>query len=318
MKLNVKKSMICTVTLNPAYDKTVVVRGLIPHQLNHIIEERFDPGGKGINVSRAIHEMGHPTRTLGIIGGDTGLFIREYLRKRNMETDFVEIDQPTRMNLTIIDLDNPPDTKLNEPGPEIDERTLLKLEKTILSALSVARLFVLAGSLPRACPADTYRRLINLIRDRGGDAILDTRDEALEEGLKALPLMIKPNADEAENLLKTPVQTPEQAGSACRKFHEMGIRIPIISLGRDGAVMACKDGIFRAVPPPIKVDSTVGAGDSLVAGMAIGLFAGMPLNQALRLGVSAGTATATTPGTSLCRKDAVEAIFNDVTVERMD
>lgn len=310
--------MICTVTLNPAYDKTVEVEDLVPHEVNVIKKVRFDPGGKGINVSRVINEMDQPTRALGIIGGDTGLYIKNYLEQRGIATGFVEIAQPTRTNLTIIDLEDPPATELNEPGPEIDEKVLLEVEKTILDALNESKFFVFAGSLPRGCPDDTYCRLIDLVRRRGAVSILDTRDSALVEGIKAMPYMIKPNRSEASHLLNRKISTIEETAEACREFYKNGIKIVVISLGREGAVMTCSDGTFKATPPPVKVDSAVGAGDSLVGGLCVGLTTGLSLPDAFRMGVAAGTATATTPGTALCKKEDVELIFNRVDVEQLD
>jgi len=309
--------MICTVTLNPAYDKTVTVKDLITHEVNVILDVRFDPGGKGINVSRVVKELGSQTKALGIIGGDTGLFLKNFLEGRGIVTDFVHVDQPTRTNLTIIDIDNPPDTKLNEPGPVIEESVLLKVEKTILDALNESKFFVFAGSLPVGCPDNTYCRMIDLVRQRGAIAIVDTRDGALRESIKSLPYMIKPNACEASALLGREVITPEEACVAAKEFYKMGIKIAVISLGGDGAVMACDDGVFLGTPPKVKVESTVGSGDSLVAGICTGIESGLPLPDAFRLGLAAGTATATTPGTSLCKKDTVELIIGRVQVKKI-
>ncbi len=310
--------MISTVTLNPAYDKAVEVQDLIPHQVNQILSSRFDPGGKGINVSRVLAEMEFPTRAMGIIGGDTGLYIKSHLEARGIATGFVEIDQPTRTNLTVTDIGDPPPTELNEPGPVIDEAIMLQVEKTILDALTESKLFVFAGSLPRGCPDDTYCRLIDLVRRRGATAILDTRDGALVEGIKARPFMIKPNHHEAGDLLGRKVESIEEVARACEDFTRQGITVAIISMGKRGAVMACPEGTFLAIPPPVQVDSAVGAGDSLVAGMCMGIALKYSFADSLRLGVAAGTATATTPGTALCKKEVVEALNNRVEIEKLN
>jgi 1-phosphofructokinase len=309
--------MICTVTLNPAYDKTVEVQDLIISEVNTILSVRFDPGGKGINVSRVLAEMGHPTQALGIIGGDTGLFIKNYLEQRGIPTRFVEIDQPTRTNLTVVDIDDPPATELNEPGPVINEKIILDVEKSILDAINDSKLFVFAGSLPRGCPHDTYCRLIDLVRRRGGTPVLDTRDEALAEGIKAKPFMIKPNQTEASHLLGRSIESIEDTASACLDFVKGGIQVAIISLGKKGAMMACEEGVFLGIPPEVKTDSAVGAGDSLVAGVCLGIEKELGMAEALRMGVAAGTATATTPGTALCKKELVEAILPRVEIKKL-
>lgn len=310
--------MICTVTLNPAYDKTVEIQDLIPHETNKILSVRFDPGGKGINVSRVIHELGRKTKALGIIGGDTGRYIRSHLEHKGIETGFVEVNQPTRTNLTIIDIGDPPATELNEPGPTVDERIILDVEKTILDTLSESKFFVFAGSLPGGCPATTYNRLIDLVRQRGAISVLDTRDEALVEGLKAKPYLVKPNKFEASDFLGREVVTVEDAARACLDFHRSGIPVAIISMGDKGAIMACREGIWKAVPPRVEEGSAVGAGDSLVAGVCIGIDEKMPMEEAFRLGVASGTATATTPGTALCEKAAVYEILPLVRLEAIE
>ncbi|MFP4498690.1 MAG: 1-phosphofructokinase family hexose kinase, partial [Vulcanimicrobiota bacterium] len=256
--------MICTVTLNPAYDKTVLVEDLIPHEVNSIKEMRFDPGGKGINVSRVIKVLGYESLALGIIGGDTGLYIKNHLEQRGIHTNFVEVAQPTRTNLTVIDIDDPPATEFNEPGPTISTKEILEIEKTILDALNTCNFFVFAGSLPVGAPDDTYCRLIELVRNRGGIAVLDTRGQALKEGVRIKPYMIKPNQSEASELLGRKIDSVEDTARACEEFYEQGIKYPIISLGKRGAVLACSEGTFLAVPPQVQVESAVGAGDSLV------------------------------------------------------
>jgi 1-phosphofructokinase family hexose kinase len=309
--------MICTITLNPAFDKNVEVQDLIPHETNDILRIRYDPGGKGVNVSRVVNELGYETLALGIIGGETGLFIKNHLEKSGIITHFVEIDQPTRTNVTITDIDDPPPTELNEPGPEINDEIIKRVEETIRQDAEKCELFVLAGSLPRGCSNDTYNRLIKVVREYKCRAVLDTRDEALREGIKAIPYMVKPNKPEAEKLLGKKVETTEDAAQACREFYRQGIKIAIISLGKEGAVMACEDGLFLATTPRIKAESTVGAGDSMIAGICVGLTTGKSYADSLRLGAAAGTATATTPGTELCKKSEVEFFLDKVKVEKI-
>ena len=310
--------MICTVTLNPAYDKTVEVIDLIPHEVNVIQKVRFDPGGKGINVSRVVHELNRKTKALGIIGGDTGRYIQGHLENKGIATGFIEVDQPTRTNLTIIDIDDPPATELNEPGPTVNERIILDVEMKILDTLPESKFFVFAGSLPRGCKPDTYCRLIDLVRKRGATSVLDTRDAALAEGIKAKPHFIKPNIFEAADLLNRTIETDEEVAKACRDFVKQGIAVAVISLGKEGAIMASGNKIWKATPPVIEVKSAVGAGDSLVAGMCIGMVEKFPIQEAFRLGVACGTATATTPGTALCEETTVKKIMPLVKIEEIE
>jgi 1-phosphofructokinase family hexose kinase len=199
----------------------------------------------------------------------------------------------------------------------LDEKIILDLEKTILDTLPLSKFFVFAGSLPRGCPPDTYCRLIDLVRKRGGTPVLDTRDEALREGLKAKPYLIKPNDREASALLGKKVSTQDEVAQACVDFTKQGITVAIISMGKDGAIMACPDGVFKAVAPQVEVGSTVGAGDSLVAGACMSIARETGFSDALRMGVACGTATATAPGTSLCKKAVVDAFYSKVEIKKI-
>jgi 1-phosphofructokinase len=303
--------------MNPAYDKTVEVKDLIPHETNPILTVRFDPGGKGINVSRVVKTLGCDTEAFGIIGGETGLSIKSYLESQNIKTNFIEIEQPTRTNLKVIDIGDPPATEFNDPGPLVDENIICDVVKKIEQNIEKCSIIVFAGSLPRGCPDDTYFRLIEMVKKKGCKSILDTRDEPLIEGVKALPFMIKPNATEASFLLKRTIETTEQAIQASTDLYEMGIEIPVISLGRKGAVLTCDEGTFKSTPPIITAESTVGSGDSMVAGICAGLLRGMSKEDALKLGTAAGAATAMTPGTELAKKEDVENLLNKVKIEKL-
>lgn len=309
--------MIATVTLNPAVDKTLMVESLVLGESNPIKSYRIDPGGKGINVSRVIKELGRETKALGFIGGDTGHFLKHSLERRGVPTNFVEIDRSTRTNVTLVDLSRPPATEFNEKGPCISQPDLELLKNKIFEALPHSRLIVFAGSLPQGAPDDTYYQLIELAEKKGLRCVLDSRGEAFTVGLRATPFMIKPNRHETEQVLKVELKTMEDTVKAARQFIKKGIEVVVISMGQDGAILATQDKVWHAEPPEVKVGSGVGAGDSMVAGICVGIVEQMSWGDCLALGTAAGAATTMRPGTELCRKVDVDKLLDLVKVKKL-
>lgn len=310
--------MIVTVTLNPALDKAIVVDKLVLGESNPIKSFRTDPGGKGINVSRMVAEIGRKTLALGFCGGETGAYISQCLKSRGVNHDFVEIEGNTRTNLTLVITDTPPATEFNSPGPEIKPAKLLELEKKILTYLPDASLFVFAGSLPKGLPTDTYARLIHLVEVRGARAVLDTHGDPLTEALKETPYMIKPNRYEAEKLLGRELKTLDEIVEGACELKGMGIKVVSISLGSEGAILCTDDGVYRGYSPKVEAQSGVGAGDSLVAGLCVGIIDGMPWDEAFRLGLVAGAATAVHPGTQLGTREDIERLMPEARVESLE
>lgn len=309
--------MITTITLNPAFDKTVTVEKLVLGESNPIKSARFDPGGKGINVSRVVKTLGGKTLALGIIGGDTGLFIKEALEKRGILTDFVEIDQPTRVNVTLMDLSHPPATEFNDKGPEVHPKDLELLKEKVRSHLSESEMVVLAGSLPIGVPDNIYYELIEMVEKENLKAVLDTRGKPLTEGIKATPFMIKPNRYEAEQILGKTIDNLESSIAAALELRSRGIELVVLSMGKEGALMACSKGVWLATPPRVEVKSGVGAGDSMLAGIITGLTQNKSHEEAFKLGTAAGAATTTQEGTQLCCQADIEKLIPQVMIRKL-
>ena len=309
--------MIVTVTLNPAVDETLTVQRLQLGETNRIHETDIDPGGKGLNVGRAVKRLGRPAVVIAFVGGETGQFIRNRLERENVETDLVEIEEPTRVNISVLDESTGIQTNLHHDGPTVGPADLHAVEAKIEEWLPEAVVAVLGGSLPPGAPADTYARLIESLRANDVRTILDTSGAALVEGIKARPHMIKPNLREARELLGRTIETDEDVLQAARELVDRGVGAVVLSMGRRGAIAASPEGAWKAVPPEVTTDSTIGAGDSMVAGLAIGVYEHSSLAEGLALGTAAAAATVTTPGTELCRAEDVQALLPRVKVERL-
>jgi 6-phosphofructokinase 2 len=309
--------MIATVTLNPSLDRRITVDGLKADESNRWTGLHLYAGGKGIDVSRAIHEMGGQTIAYGFIGGHEGRTLEILLDEEGVPFSFTPIEQETRTNFIILDTRTSQQTIINAPGPHISKRELDRLLKKLRRIYPSPGVLVASGSVPPGVPVDIYYTIVVEAKDRRIRTILDSAGQWLEEGVKAKPYLIKPNVCEAEELLKVELPTEEAIVKAALTLVEVGIEIAVISRGEDGVIAASKKGIFKAVPPPVKVQSTIGAGDCAVAGFALKLAQGKPLIEACRLAVAMGTAAVLTPGTGLCRRPDVEKLLPQVKVSEV-
>lgn len=305
--------MIATITLNPSLDRTVTVHGLMVGESNRWASLHHYAGGKGIDVSRAIHEMGGQTIAYGFIGGHEGRTVEVLLDEEGVPFSFTPIEQETRTNFIIADTEANRQTIINAPGPRISKR---ELERFYRKMRQVQRpdLLVAGGSVPPGIPTNIYYGIISEARSFKIKTILDTAGQWLEEGIKAKPYLIKPNIHEAEELLKVELPTEESITKAALNLVEMGTEIAVISRGKDGIVAATNGKVFKAVPPPLKVRSAVGAGDCTIAGLALKLAYGETLVEACRLAVAMGSAAVLTPGTELAHRADVEKLLPQIKV----
>ena len=309
--------MIATVTLNPCLDRTISVHGLVVDEVNRWASSRLYAGGKGIDVSRAIREMGGRATAYGFIGGAAGRAVEILLDEEEVPFNFTSIKQETRTNFIITDTKTYQQTRIDAPGPRISKREYDRYHRKMRQIYPRPDLIVAGGSIPPGVPVDIYYGLIMEAKDFGVRTILDSEGIWLEEGLKAKPYLIKPNVHEVEKLLKMELPTEEAVTRAALSLVEMHAEIVVISGGRDGIIVATKDRIFKAVPPPVKARSTVGAGDCVTAGLALKLSRNEPLIEACRLAVAMGTAAVLNLGTELCHRADVERLLPQVKVWEM-
>lgn len=305
--------MIYTVTLNPALDKTVEIPSLTVDSVNRITTMRTDPGGKGINVSKVIDKLGGKSIATGILGGDTGRAIQSALEAMGLETDFRFVDGETRTNLKIIDPVNHTNTDINEPGVTVSEAILGDLLKKLTGKLTEKDIVVLSGSLPKGAPKDTYGTWVKACRDTGAKVILDADGDLLAAGLEAAPYMIKPNNHEISRLMGKTLKTPEELEQAAKELMDQyDIGKIVVSMGGDGALYVTKDGTIYAEGLKVPVGSTVGAGDSVVAALAVAEEAGMSLEETVRLSTATGAANVMCSGTQAAEYEVIKDLIPKV------
>jgi 1-phosphofructokinase family hexose kinase len=309
--------MIVTVTLNPCIDQTVFVDGLKLHDANRVVRFETDAGGKGVNLSRVVAELGGESVATGLLGGGPGAFVRRVLDAQGVRHEFVEIEKDTRTNFTVEDGSGEAPTSFNAKGPMVAEFEWDALVDKVRTIATGASWVTLGGSLPQGVPVDAYLTLGWIAKELGAKLALDADGEAARQGLEAKPDFIKPNKKEAGRLLGRAVESVEDAVFAAEELlqylSEGGICI--VSLGAEGAVLATREETFIGKPIEIESNSTIGSGDSMVAGVLLSLVQGKPLREAFALGIAAGTATAMTDGAEIARRSVVDELLAKVQIE---
>jgi 6-phosphofructokinase 2 len=302
---------VVTLTINPALDKSTFVEEIAPDHKLRCETPVFEPGGGGINVSRAMKRMGGESLALYLSGGATGNVLSELLDKERLTHIPIPSIKWTRENFAVTERSTDRQFRFGMPGSIIPEEewkyTLMKLEKI----RPTPEFIVASGSLPLGVPDDYYARVATIAKNMGAKLILDTSGEALKKAAGIGVYLLKPNAAELANMAgKEEMTLQEQEAFAQQLVHEGLCEVMVVSLGAKGALLVTKEKVFRAEPPPIKPKSTVGAGDSMVAGMVYTLAQGWPLADVLKYGVASGTATTMSPGSELCKKEDIEKIFS--------
>jgi 1-phosphofructokinase family hexose kinase len=268
-------SRVVTVTANPALDQTIWVPGFRAGEVNRVAREVVTPGGKGVNVAGFLRNLGHAVTVTGFLGAPNAGFFEAFFADTGIEDRFVRVPGTTRTGIKIVDDQANSTTDVNFPGFEVDADHLAALERTVGELAEPGGWVALAGSLPQGAPAETYRRLAEAVHERGGKVALDTSGAALTEALRAGPDLIKPNREELQELVGRALPGQDDIVDAAQELAADGIGTVVVSLGADGAVFVRDGEAVYAKPPPVTVQSTVGAGDAMVAGTMAAMLQGM-------------------------------------------
>ncbi|MCM3117744.1 1-phosphofructokinase [Neobacillus sp. MER 74] len=303
--------MIYTLTLNPSVDYIVKLESFQLGELNRTVEEAKFPGGKGINVSTVLKHFGTSSIALGFIGGFTGAYIEQYLQKELIETDFVQVDEDTRIN---VKLKTGQESEINANGPKITAENFSLLKQKI-KKLSADDLLVLAGSIPSSLPKTTYEELVKICSESSAQFVVDAEGDLLKKVLPYRPLLIKPNHHELGELFDATITTAEEVIPFGKRLVEMGAKNVIISLAGAGAVLINSETTLLAEVPKGEVKNSVGAGDSMVAGFLAAYVKTRNIEEAFRYSVASGSATAFSLG--LCTKEEVEELLPQVHIKEI-
>lgn len=315
LKTNRKGSdekMIYTVTFNPAIDYVVNVDNFKAGIVNRVSSEEKFAGGKGINVSRVLNNMGVKSKALGFVGGFTGKFIIDSLEDQGVETEFIEINGDTRIN---VKLKSKGETEINGAGPIIEKEDLNKLFK-IVEGLTSEDYLVLAGNVQKSVPSDIYAHLQEKCASNNVKVVVDTTGDSLVATLKNKPFLIKPNNHELGEIFNKELTNQDEIIEYAKKLIVMGAQNVIISMAEKGALLICERGVYHATPAKGTVKNSVGAGDSVIAGFLAKYSESKDLIEAFRWGATCGSATAFSK--DLCTKEDVEYYLAQVSVNKID
>ena len=307
--------MIATITLNPSIDQLITVNGLVKDDANRATGILRYPGGKGVNVSKAVRELGGPTHAYALVGGFSGEFWKHLLKGLDIPFTATAVKGETRVNTIVTDVRDHTQTRVSAPGPLIPERVIDGFLRKLLKIRPRPSFWVLGGSLSTGMKPDTYRKMIRALQKNGGGAcVLDADDEALRLGVRAGPFMIKPNEYEIERLLGKKLRTVGGYLGAARALVKRGIRNVVVSLGAKGALFVNAREAYHVLTPRVSVKSRVGAGDCLIGGFLLGLERRMSFRQAARLGVAGSTSAVMREAPRLCLKEDIRPLLGRIRI----
>lgn len=308
---------IGVLSLNPAVDITYEFPRLLANQKVHALATRYDPGGNGVNVGRALHRLQTPAQNYCVLAGEIGKLLKRLIVNELDDVHYVEVAGETRINGTFIGQSPHIQYEVSGIGPDIPPDVLATLLDSFVEH-SARGFGVLTGSLQQALPATLYAELACRIAQRGGRAVIDSRRESLRHAIDARPFLIKPNRYELETLLESPLGSIEAVASAARKLQRHGVEYVCVSLDADGALLVGPDNSYHAAAQTVEVLSSVGAGDSMVAALVAAFARGARAQDALRLAVACATGTVMQPGTELFFAADVDNRFENIALNTLD
>lgn len=307
---------IVTVTLNPSIDVTLWSDGLHPDQANRVLRETREVGGKGINVSRVVHTFGLESLSLAVAGKDNAGEFARFLEQDGLRYELLEVEGAVRENLTLrCDGET---LKLNRKGPSLSALMIGALMALIRGRVRPGDIVVFAGSLPENVPVRDYVELIQAVKNTGVLVALDSDVLTLADYRRVSPWLIKPNIHELRHILEVAGPTVADIADAARVLHDGGVENVLVSLGGSGLICLCDQGLLQAAVPPVEVKSTVGAGDSALAGFITGFVKGSDLADCVRLAAACGSAAVMEDGTAVATKEGAAALLGDIQVRWLE
>lgn len=309
--------MILTVTLNAAIDKRYVVDDCRMGEVNRVKECTYVPGGKGLNVSKPASIYGAEVVATGFVGGHAGNYIEEALKPFGIKSAFYHVEGESRSCINIWDEVNHVQTEFLEPGFTLTEEDFRGFEEKFRELVKDADVVAMSGSVPKGLDGTAYPRLVRIVKEAGKPVILDTSGKLLEMGIEAKPSMIKPNIDEIRMLTGKSCDDLNEIIEAARIIHQKGVEIVAVSLGADGSLAVSDEGVFRAVVPKIDAVNTVGCGDSMIAGFALGISEGLSLPETLRRASAISAAAAMREETGFFVMEDMERLLPQIQITKL-
>lgn len=307
--------MIYTLTLNPAIDRAIYIDELNKKDVTRVKKTLRDGAGKGINVSKVLKSLDTESTCFGFIAGANGEFIKNELTKRNIKHSFIDVFGETRENIKVIIKNKDQVLELNESGPDISKEAYEDLLNKMKTMIKEEDILVISGSVPKGLHEGVYNDIIKIFNH--AKIILDVSGKLFEESVEAAPFLIKPNHYELELYSKKTLKTDQEVINVCHTLLEKGIKHIVVSLGKKGSLYVSKDKELRVITPELNAINTVGAGDSLVAGLAQGFSQGLEIEDILINASSIGSASVLSENTAQVNTDDIQKIKQQIKLERI-
>lgn len=316
--MNNEHNNISVLALNPAVDISYEIPQLLEYQKVRASQTWYHPGGNGINITRALTELAVPANCCSIIAGESGDLLLNLLGDTLGDRHkWFHVPGETRLNTTILQHSPPGQYEITSVGPEIPPNVLTEVCDCLLE-FADSGITVLSGLLPPGVPENIYQQMVERINKQGGKAVVDTHGEVLQLAIEARPWLVRLNRHILEMMMKRRMDTMQDVAEAARTIQQQGVDFVCASLGHEGAILVDANNSYHCSAPKVHKQSTVGCGDSLVAGLIAAAHNGETPPQMLRLGVMCGSATASHPGTELFCREELEAVTTDVEVMQLD
>lgn len=309
--------MILTVTLNAAIDKRYVVSDFQIGEVQRVKECAYVAGGKGLNVSKTAVIAGAQVLATGYVGGHAGEYIIEAVEQQGVKADFVKVPGESRSCINIYDDVNKTQTEFLEPGITVSKEDQDKFFEKFNELIDKCDVVAMSGSVPKGIGTDMYPELVKIAKEAGKKIIVDTSGALLTEVAKAKPNMVKPNIDEIRLLTGRHIETRDELVEAGIELQKTGIERVVISLGGDGSLMFTDDGVYQAIVPKIDAVNTVGCGDCMTAGFAIGFERNMTPQEAHKFASATSAAAAMTEETGYFRMSDFEDLIEKIEIKKI-
>ncbi|EPP5335969.1 1-phosphofructokinase [Vibrio alginolyticus] len=311
-----KTNKVVTITLNPALDLTGSVNELNVGSVSLVQQSNLHAAGKGVNVAKVLSDLGADVTVTGFLGKDNPELFHQLFNDIGVKNEFVEVQGATRINVKLVEA-NGNVSDINFPGVQVKTDEIARFEETLFRLAETHDYFVLAGSLPGGVTAEQCAAWIKALHQQGKKVLFDSSKAALKSGIEAHPWLIKPNDEELGDFVGEHLETPEQCQAAAQALSDKGIENIVVSMGADGVMWLNQGKWLRAQPPRMNVVSTVGAGDTLVAGLCWGHMQLMPKNDLLRFATALSALAVSQIGVGLTSQEELENIKQQTEVSEL-
>lgn len=306
--------MILTITMNPAIDCRYSLDKLEIDAVTRCEDYGKTAGGKGINVARILKALGKEVLTTGFVGGKIGEYFLELLAKDDVKNNFIKVEGNTRLCLALLGSDGT-QTEILEAGPNITYENQAEFMEKFHQLISEVELICISGSLGKGMENKFYRELCEMANEENIPVVLDTSGEALVEGIKGKPCLIKPNIDELSAIFGKTLKDRAEVIAISREMLKEGVQYVAVSMGKEGALLISEKEVLLGKPPLVKVKNPVGSGDSMVGGFAKAISENLSMEEILRWGIACGTANAMEIRTGYIDQEVAQDIYNQVSIE---